>query len=82
MRQLQQFLLGKSAYSLATVLENLDEKIQSQRRAIQNFSEALQIARDVHSGAGRDHHLHGVLKVNDAQGRKIRNARLIDVCDI
>ena len=81
-RPLQQFLLGRSAYSLATVLEQLEEKIQSQRRAILNFDEALQIARDVHNGTGKEHPLHGVLKVNDAQGRKIRNARLVDVRDM
>lgn len=79
---MQQFLLGRSAHSLATVLEQLDEKIQSQRRVILNFDEALQIAREVHSDAGKEHPLHGVLRVNDAQGRKIRNTRLIDVSDI
>lgn len=78
-QHLQQFLLGRSAYSLATVLEQLDEKIQSQRRAILNFDEALQIARLVHSDAGKEHPLHGVMKVNDAQGRKIKNVRLADV---
>ena len=84
-RPLQQFLLGTANGSLSSVLQHLDEKIRAQIAEIDNFSEALRIAKEVHGLPGKDNPQHGVLRLKDTQNRgstdtrKVRNERLIDV---
>lgn len=63
----------------------LNDKIRSQISEIDNFTEARQIAKEVHGPRAKDHPQHGVLRLKDpgtkaiSDMKKVKNERLIDV---